>query len=100
MKLQAIGVVEINFFTNAIIALDLMCKTSGVELAGLWKTLGGRMIHLVVSGTTSEVDAAVEAVKDSASLFTEDALKVAVTISNPHMEIQKLLNMIEQKTKQ
>ena len=40
-KFNAIGVVEINFFTNALIVLDEMLKSSDVHLVACEKKLGG-----------------------------------------------------------
>ena len=59
---SAIGVVEINFFTNALIALDEMLKASDVHLVSCEKKLGGRMVTIIVGGDTSSVNAAIEAV--------------------------------------
>nr|WP_253294686.1 BMC domain-containing protein [Anaerocolumna aminovalerica] len=94
MKINAIGVVEVNFFTNAVTVLDEMMKASDVELVSCHKKLGGRMVHSIVAGETSSVNAAIEAANAAKSIVGEDNVKVAVTISNPHPEIIKLLNMI------
>jgi len=47
-----------------------------------------------LAGETSSVNAAIEAANAAKSIVGEDNVKVAVTISNPHPEIIKLLNMI------
>lgn len=94
MKINAIGVVEVNFYTNAVTVLDEMMKASNVELVSCHKKLGGRMVHSIVAGETSSVNAAIEAANAAKSIVGEDNVKVAVTISNPHPEIIKLLNMI------
>ncbi|MBU5332001.1 BMC domain-containing protein [Anaerocolumna aminovalerica] len=94
LKINAIGVVEVNFFTNAVTVLDEMMKASDVELVSCHKKLGGRMVHSIVAGETSSVNAAIEAANAAKSIVGEDNVKVAVTISNPHPEIIKLLNMI------
>ncbi|GAA4293610.1 hypothetical protein GCM10023142_29880 [Anaerocolumna aminovalerica] len=94
MKINAIGVVEVNFYTNAVTVLDEMMKASDVELVSCHKKLGGRMVHSIVAGETSSVNAAIEAANAAKSIVGEDNVKVAVTISNPHPEIIKLLNMI------
>lgn len=93
MKPKAIGVVEINFFTNAVVVLDVIMKASGVSLATCFKTLGGRMIHLVVEGSTSQVEQAMEEAHNWADENCPNDLKVAVAISNPHSEICRILGL-------
>lgn len=97
-KFNAIGVVEINFFTNALIVLDEMLKSSDVHLVACEKKLGGRMVTIIVAGDTSSVNAAVETAIASGDKIGSDNIKVAVSISNPHSEIRKLLNLITQDT--
>ncbi len=95
---NAIGVVEINFFTNALIVLDEMLKSSDVHLVACEKKLGGRMVTIIVAGDTSSVNASVETAIASGDKIGADNIKVAVSISNPHPEIRKLLNLITQDT--
>ena len=94
MKRNAIGVVEVNFFTNSVVVLDEMLKASDVELVGFHTLLGGRMVHSIVAGETSAVNAAIEAANNAKAIVGENNVKVAVTISNPHPEVLKLLNLI------
>lgn len=95
---NAIGVVEINFFTNALIVLDDMLKASDVHLVSCEKKLGGRMVTIIVGGDTSSVNAAVETAIASGEKIGEHNVKVAVSIPNPHPEIRNLLNLIKQDT--
>jgi microcompartment protein CcmL/EutN len=97
LKLNAIGVVEVNYFTNSVVVLDEMLKASDVELVSIHKKLGGRMVHSVIAGETSAVNAAIEAAENAKSIVGEKNIKVAVTISNPHPEVIKLLNLINSK---
>ncbi|MDF2842253.1 MAG: microcompartment protein [Herbinix sp.] len=99
MKRNAIGVVEVNYFANSVIVVDAMMKAAEVELVSCHKTLGGRMVHTIVAGETSAVNATIEAANAAESIIGKDNLKVAVTISNPHPEIMKLLNLINAKVK-
>lgn len=99
MKRNAIGVVEVNYFANSVIIVDAMMKAAEVELVSCHKTLGGRMVHTIVAGETSAVNATIEAANAAESIIGMDNLKVAVTISNPHPEIMKLLNLINAKVK-
>lgn len=91
---NAIGVVEITFFTNALIVLDEMLKSADVHLVACEKKLGGRMVSIIVGGDTSSVNASVEAALQAGSMVGPQNIKVAVTISNPHPQIRKLLNYI------
>lgn len=95
MSRNAIGVVEVSFYSNAVVVLDSMLKAADIELVSYHKKLGGRMVHTVVAGETSAVDASVKAAHEAKALIGEKNLKVAVTIPNPHPEILKLLNMIK-----
>lgn len=97
LKLNAIGVVEVNYYTNSVVVIDEMLKASDVELVSFHKKLGGRMVHSIVAGETSAVNAAIEAAENARSIVGENNIKVAVTISNPHPEVIKLLNLIGSK---
>jgi len=94
MTQNAIGVVEVNFFANSVVVLDEMMKRSRVDLIGCHKTLGGRMVHSVVAGSTSSVNAAIESAKQAEEKVGQGNVKVAVTISNPHPEILRMMNML------
>jgi microcompartment protein CcmL/EutN len=92
--MNAIGVIEVSYFTNSVVVLDAMMKASDVEIVSCHKKLGGKMVHSIVAGETSSVDAAIQAANEAKDIVGENNLKVAVTISNPHPEIIKLLNLI------
>lgn len=94
MKRNAIGIVEVNFYTNSVVVLDEMLKASDVELVDFHKKLGGRMVHSVIAGETSSVNAAIEAANNAKQIVGENNVKVAVAINNPHPEVIKLLNLI------
>lgn len=86
---DAIGVVEVSFYANAVYLLDVMQKTSQVTFLNSEKLLGGRLVTLIVGGTTSGVNAAVEAARVAGEGIPGNPVKVAITISNPHPEIMK-----------
>lgn len=90
-KIPAIGVVEINFYTNAVIILDVIMKSSNVTLLRSEKKLGGRMVTLIFSGAISSVNTAIEEVMKATKIVGEKNIKVAVAIGNPHKEIIKLI---------
>ena len=97
MKQNAIGVVEVNFYTNSVVVLDEMLKASDVELVSFHTKLGGRMVHSIIAGETSAVNAAIEAADKAKGIVGERNVKVAVTISNPHPEVLKLLKLIQKQ---
>ena len=49
MSNTSLGFIEITGVVAAIDALDIMCKTSGVELATWERKLGGRLVTIIVS---------------------------------------------------
>lgn len=100
VNIEAIGVVEVSYYSNAVVVLDEMLKASSVDLVSCHKRLGGRMVHTVISGKTSSVDAAIEAANRARETVGEKNVKVAVTISNPHPEVIKLMNLLEEKLNQ
>lgn len=99
-KYTAIGVVEINFYSNAVVVLDYMLKSADVELIGCEKLLGGRMVTIVVGGSTSSVNASIEMAIQKASSMPYEPLKAAITIANPHSEIRKLFKLKDAKPKE
>ena len=46
----SLGFIEISGVVAAVDALDIMCKTSGVELATWERKLGGRLVTIVIKG--------------------------------------------------
>jgi len=86
---DAIGVVEVSFYSNAVYLLDVMEKAAEIEFLTAEKLLGGRLVTLIVGGTTSEVDAAVHAANLAGENMVNNPVKVAITISNPNSEIMK-----------
>lgn len=92
---NAIGVLETNYYANTVVVVDQALKAAEVEIVSCHKTLGGRMCHTVLAGQTSAIIAAMEAARGAGRLVGESNIKVSVSISNPHPQVWKLLNMIE-----
>ena len=89
MKSTSLGFIEISGVVAAVDALDIMCKTSGVELATWERKLGGRLVTIVIKGDVSAVTEAVEAA-------AANAIKkpvVSGVIANPHSEIMRLIEL-------
>lgn len=89
MSNTSLGFIEISGVVAAVDALDIMCKTSGVELATWERKLGGRLVTIIVRGD-------VAAVREAVSTAVEKAIKKPVAsgvIANPHEEIVKLVEL-------
>lgn len=89
MSNTALGFVEISGVTAAVDALDIMCKTAGVELATWERKLGGRLVTVVVRGDVASVTEAVETA--AAKAIRKPA--ASGVIANPHPEIVRLVNL-------
>ena len=73
----------------AVDALDIMCKTSGVELVTWERKLGGHLVTVVIMGDVAAVTEAVETA-------SRKAIKKPVAsgvIANPHEEIWRLVKL-------
>jgi microcompartment protein CcmL/EutN len=85
----ALGVLDVQFFPNAVVAMDIILNRAEVEIISVKKYLGGRMVTLIVGGSSSDAKAAVEAVREK---FTGcPALKNSAVITNPHRDLFRFL---------
>ncbi|ABX41559.1 BMC domain-containing protein [Lachnoclostridium phytofermentans] len=92
---KSLGFIEISGVTAAIDALDIMCKTAGVELVTWERKMGGRLVTIIVSGSVSEVTQAVESA-------VNQAIKKPVAhavIANPHEEVLRLVDISASRMK-
>ena len=89
MSGTSLGFIEITGVVAAVDALDIMCKTSGVELATWERKLGGRLVTIVIRG---DVAAVTEAVETAAAKAIKKPVARGV-IANPHEEIVRLVNL-------
>jgi microcompartment protein CcmL/EutN len=85
----SLGFIEISGVVAAVDALDIMCKTSGVELATWERKLGGRLVTIVIKG---DVAAVTEAVETAALKAIKKPVAKGI-IANPHEEIMRLVNL-------
>lgn len=83
----SIGLLEISGMVAAITGLDAMAKAANVKLIHSEKRLGGRLVTLIIKGSVSAVQAAVEAGANAASPLGKVHGKAV--IANPHGEIMK-----------
>ena len=93
---NAIGVLEISYYSNTVVVVDQALKAAEVDIVSFHRKVGGKLCHAVLAGGTSAVEAAMEAAVQAAEIVGADAIKVAAVINAPHPEIMKLLNMIEE----
>ena len=85
----SLGFIEVSGVVAAVDALDIMCKTSGVELATWERKLGGRLVTIVVRGDVASV---TEAVETAAAKAIKKPVARGV-LANPHDEIVRLVNL-------
>ncbi len=76
-------------FTDALTALDRMLKTADVEFVTWEKKLGGRLVTIIVRGSVSAVNAAVEAVVGGQS----GKVVAHLVLPNPHPETVKMVEL-------
>ena len=91
--MNSLGFVEVTGVTAAIDALDIMCKSADVSLVSWERKLGGRLVTLIVTGTVSAVQAAVE--NASAQCIKKPA--ATAVIANPHPETVRLTLLSAQR---
>ena len=98
--MNSLGFVEVTGVTAAIDALDIMCKSADVSLVSWERKLGGRLVTLMITGSVSAVQAAIENAK--AQCIKKPA--ATAVIANPHPETVKLVELsakrLEKKAEQ
>ena len=87
--MKSLGFVEVSGVVAAIDALDIMCKSADVSLVSWERKLGGRLVTLIVTGSVSAVNAAVE---NAAAGCIKRPCATAV-IANPHPETVRLAEL-------
>ncbi len=86
-RYDAIGVIETQYFTYALEILDAMCKSAAVEFLTSENYLGGRLVTVIIGGSVSDVNVAVDTARRIGESQKHNPIKMALTISNPHPEI-------------
>ena len=84
---NAYGFIEISGVTAAMVALDIMSKTSGTEIVAWERKWGGRLVTIIVRGEVATVKEAVEA----ASANGIKPLNASGVLPNPHPEVLRLI---------
>ena len=93
--MKSLGFVEVSGVTAAIDALDIMCKSANVTLVSWERKLGGRLVTLIITGSVSAVQAAVD---NAVAGCIKKPCSTAV-IANPHPETVKLAELSAQRLK-
>lgn len=87
--MAAIGLLETQGLTDAVEALDAMCKSARVDLVEM-KRVGGGLVTIVVSGEVAAVQAAVDAGVEVVRRC-QGTLFCAYVIPNPHPDLAQYL---------
>lgn len=88
---DAIGLVEVKYFTLASRLLDAMCKGSEISFISSENDLGGRLVTLVIGGNIENVQTALDIAVSLSSEFDGHCLMNTVLISRPSEEIMNYL---------
>ena len=93
--MKSLGFVEVSGVVAAVDALDIMCKSADVSLVSWERKLGGRLVTLIVTGTVSAVQAAV----DNACASCIKKPVASAVIANPHPETVRLAELSASRLK-
>lgn len=87
--MAAIGLLETRGLTDAVEALDAMCKDANVSLVEM-KRVGGGLVTIIISGDVAAVTSSVESGKATVQK-KGGTLITAYVIPNPHPDLVKHL---------
>lgn len=90
-RFEAIGVIELQYYTVAVEVLDHVCKATAVEFLTSENYLGGKLVTLIVGGSVSDVTEAIQVARMVCQNKQDNPLKMAIAITNPHLEIMKYI---------
>ena len=93
--MNSLGFVEVSGVVAAVDALDIMCKSADVTLVSWERKLGGRLVTLIVTGSVSAVQAAVD---NACSQCIKKPVAHAV-IANPHAETVRMAELSAKRLK-
>jgi ethanolamine utilization protein EutM len=86
--MQALGFIETKGFVAAVEAADSALKSASVSLVG-YKSIGGAMITVILTGDVSAVKAGVEAGASSASAVGK--VLTSQVIASPHEDMAQII---------
>ena len=93
--MNALGFLEVSGTVAAIEALDAMLKTADVSLVTWEKKFGGRLVTVIITGSISSVNEAIENGKVRANQITKTV--AAAVIANPHEETRRMVALSAEK---
>ena len=93
--MNSLGFVEVSGVVAAVDALDIMCKSADVSLVSWERKLGGRLVTLIITGSVSAVNAAVE----NACVRCIKKPVAHAVIANPHPETYRLAMLSAERLK-
>ena len=93
--MKSLGFVEVSGVVAAVDALDIMCKSADVSLVSWERKLGGRLVTLIITGSVSAVQAAVD---NAVAGCIKKPCSTAV-IANPHAETVRLVELSASRLK-
>lgn len=88
---DAIGLVEIKYFTHASHLLDAMLKGANVRFVSSENALGGRLVTLVVGGGIEQIQAALAIAEEKGQALEAGCLVNTVMIAQPSEDIMNYL---------
>ena len=86
--MQALGFIETKGFVAAVEAADSALKAASVSLVG-YKSIGGGMITVMLTGDVSAVKAGVDAGTSSASAIGK--VLASQVIASPHEDMEQII---------
>ena len=84
--MNSLGLVEVQSTTAALDCLDIMCKAADVSFVTWERKLGGRLVTVIVEGSISAVQAAVDAANGAIIKPAASAV-----IASPHCETERMV---------
>ena len=86
--MQALGFIETKGFVAAVEAADSALKAASVSLVG-YKSIGGGMITVILTGDVSAVKAGVDSGTSSASAVGK--VLASQVIASPHEDMEQII---------
>jgi microcompartment protein CcmL/EutN len=86
---KAIGIIEIQNYTNGLVVCDIASKSGDLKLIHNKNNIGGRLVTLVFEGTVSAMQSAFDACKKHYE--NTKFLKVCEVVPNPTKEIMNYM---------
>lgn len=93
--MKSLGFIEVTGVVAAIDALDIMTKSSEVNLVTWERKLGGRLVTIIVEGEIAAVNAAVE----NARKLCIKKPSAYLVLARPHEETRRIVELSANRLK-